>query len=482
MRRAASAPLPPPSAVPPAAETARPLPPAEPGRIESLPAGSLSRQLWILALPMLGEQFFNFTIGMVDTFLAGQISKEATAAVGTAAYMGWFFGMAMQLLAVGSGALVSRMFGERRIDVAGKALNQSFLSALVLGAVLTVGIGLSASAIADSLSVTPAARDICTTYLRIDALGFVAASVTFIGGAVLRGAGDTRTPMAVMILVNIINVIVSFALVYGWGVPAMGVVGIVVGTLIARVVGGLLMLAVLIAGRRGMRLHWSGLRPDFAIILRMARIGLPSFVEAMIMWSAHYVFLRIILHTAAGELATVNYAAHLIAVRLEAITYLPAVAWMTASATMIGQYLGAGQLDKARWSGHTAALQGGLLTGGVMLAFFFLAGPIWMAMTEDEAVRAIGVPAFRYLAFTQPFIAVMIIYVGSLRGAGDTRWPMLISFVTSAFIRLPLAYVGGVVLGGGLLGAWVGMFADNILRCVLMFARYTHGGWQRARV
>lgn len=481
MRRTASviprSPAPP--GIPVAAEGPRP---AIPAPLDSLPAGSLSRQLWILALPMLGEQFFNFTIGMVDTYLAGRISKEATAAVGTAAYMGWFFSMALQLLAVGSGALVSRMFGERRIDVADKALNQSFLSAVVLGVALTLGIGLSAPLIADSLSVTDGAREICTTYLRIDALGFALASVTFIGAAVLRGSGDTRTPMAVMILVNIINVIVSFALVYGWFGEPMGVVGIVVGTLVARVMGGLMMIAVLIAGRRGMRLHWSGLRPDFAIIWRMARIGLPSFVEAMIMWFAHYAFLQIILRTATGDAATVHYAAHLIAIRLEAITYLPAVAWMTASATMIGQYLGAGQLEKARWSGHTAALQGGLLTGGVMLAFFFFAGPIWMAMTDDETVRSVGRPAFRYLAFTQPFIAVMIIYVGSLRGAGDTRWPMLISFITSAFIRLPLAYIGGVALGGGLLGAWIGMFADNILRCILMFARYAHGGWQRVRV
>jgi putative MATE family efflux protein len=428
---------------------------------------------------MLGEQFFAFTIGMVDTYLAGRISKDATAAVGTAAYMGWFFSMVLQLLAVGSGALVARMFGERRVDVADKALNQSFLSAIVLGIALMAGIGLMAPLIADSLSQTAAARDMCTIYLRIDAMGYAMASITFVGAAVLRGSGDTRTPMAVMIIVNIINVIVSFALVYVW---KMGVVGIVVGTLVARVVGGLLMIRVLIAGRRGMRLHWSGLRPDFGIIWRMGRIGLPSFVEAMIMWFAHYFFLLIILRTAVGEAATVNFAAHLIAIRLEAITYLPAVAWMTASATMIGQYLGAGRADLAQRSGHMAAAQGGLLTCGVMLVFFLFAGPIWTAMTADPLVREVGVPPFKVLAFMQPFIAVMIIYVGSLRGAGDTRWPMMISFITSVFVRLPAAYVGGVLLGGGLLGAWSGMFADNILRCILMFLRYSHGGWQRVRV
>jgi len=149
---------------------------------------------------------------------------------------------------------------------------------------------------------------------------------------------------------------------------------------------------------------------------------------------------------------------------------------------MIGQYLGAGRADLAQRSGHMAAAQGGLLTCGVMLVFFLFAGPIWTAMTADPLVREVGVPPFKVLAFMQPFIAVMIIYVGSLRGAGDTRWPMMISFITSVFVRLPAAYVGGVLLGGGLLGAWSGMFADNILRCILMFLRYSHGGWQRVRV
>ncbi|MCH7872606.1 MAG: MATE family efflux transporter [Planctomycetes bacterium] len=431
---------------------------------------------------MLGEQFGTFMIAMVDTVLAGQISKEATAAVGTAAYMGWFFMVAFQLLAIGSAALVARLFGERKIKTAERALNQAVLSAAVLGAILSIAVYNAAPLLAGALMQTQVSYDLCVTYLRIDALGFLLASVHYIGAAVLRGGGDTRTPMAVMLIVNVINVFLSLALVYGWFGPELGVLGIAIGTVVAKSVGGLLMCGVLAAGKLGLRLRLSLLRPDFALIWRMARIGLPSFAEAMVMWSANLVFMIFINMTAAGDAATVNYSAHIIAIRLEGITYLPAMAWMTASATMIGQYLGAGQPEKARRVGHIAALQGAALTTGVGIIFFLFAEPIFAGMTSEHAVRAVGAPAFKIMALVQPFLAMGIIYGGSLRGAGDTRWPMVITFFTSVCIRLPGAYIGGVVLDGGLIGAWCGMWADNIIRFLLMLGRYLHGGWRRVKV
>ena len=432
---------------------------------------------------MLGEQFGTFMIAMVDTVLAGQISKEATAAVGTAAYMGWFFMVAFQLLAIGSAALVARLFGERKIETAERALNQAVLSAAVLGAILSIAVYNAAPLLAGALMQTQVSYELCVTYLRIDALGFLLASVHYIGAAVLRGGGDTRTPMAVMLIVNVINVFLSLALVYGWFGPELGVLGIAIGTVVAKSVGGLLMCGVLAAGKLGLRLRLSLLRPDFALIWRMARIGLPSFAEAMVMWWANFFFMMIIgRKIAAGDLATVNLSTHMIAIRLEGITYLPAMAWMTASATIIGQYLGAGQPDKARRAGHIAAFQGAMLTTGVGVVFFLFADAIFAGMTRDPQVREVGVPAFRIMALIQPFLAMGIIYSGSLRGAGDTRWPMVITFFTSVCIRLPGAYIGGVLLDGGLIGAWCGMWADNIIRFLLMLTRYTFGGWQRIKV
>ena len=183
--------------------------------LESLPTGTLPRQVWILALPMLGEQVGNFMIAMVDTVLAGRISKEAIAAVGTAAYMGWFFMVAFQLLAIGSGALVARLFGERDIKTAERALNQAVVSAAALGVVLSIAVFSAAPLLAEALTRTEEARRLCVIYLRVDSIGFLLASVHFIGAVVLRGTGDTRTPMLVMLIVSSAaqnNCSISFAL------------------------------------------------------------------------------------------------------------------------------------------------------------------------------------------------------------------------------------------------------------------------------
>jgi Na+-driven multidrug efflux pump len=224
------------------------------------------------------------------------------------------------------------------------------------------------------------------------------------------------------------------------------------------------------------------MRPDWTMIRRMLRVGAPAGAEATLMWIAQIGFIKIVAHTATGDAATVNYAAHMIAVRMNAITYLPAAAWMTAAATLVGQYLGARQPDRAARSAHVAAIQGGVLAAGVGIAFFLLADVIYAVMSQDPAVREVGARAFRIGAFIHPFLCMGIIYGGALRGAGDTRCTLLFSLIGGICLRLPLAYLGGVVLGGGLIGAWVGMWADNLAKFVMGSARLLQGGWKRIRV
>lgn len=459
-----------------------PAPPGGDFHLDSLPRGSLSRQVFILALPMLGEQLVNFCVGFVDTFLAGQVGKEATGAVGTGAYLSWFVTLGFALIGTGAAALVARAFGARDLTTARRALNQAFVLALLLGAAMTGLVYLAAPLLAAFLTQTTAARDLMVTYVRIDAFGFTLYSTVLVCAGVVRAAGDTRTPMAIMIIVNVINAIVSAALVFGWVGPRLGVTGIALGTVIARSLGGLMFAAVLLGGLRGLRLRLTWLRPDWQILRRILRVGLPAAGEASLMWVAHIGFIKIVLHTATGETATANYAAHMIAVRMTAITYLPAFAWMTAAATLVGQYLGARRPDRSARAAHAAVLQGAVLSTAVGVAFFTLAEVIYRLMSQDLAVREVGVPAFRLTAFIQPFLCMGIIYIGALRGAGDTRWTMMFSLIGGILIRVPVAYLGGVVLGGGLIGAWCGMWADNFVKFVLGAARFLHGGWKKVKV
>jgi putative MATE family efflux protein len=288
-----------------------------------------------------------------------------------------------------------------------------------------------------------------------------------------------------MCVVNAWNVIASASLRFGFGpLPEMGAVGIPLGTLSARILGGLIVLVLLRRGRSGLRLRGRDLKYRWSSIVRLLRVGVPAGLDGMLMWTCAIIFLRIISGLAAGEAQAATVAAHFVAMRVEALSYLPAFAWATAAATIVGQSLGAGMPERAMRAGHLAALQGAGMCFVMGILYFIFAPQIyWVFNSADYArVAAIGVPALRIEAFFQVPLGLMIIYTFALRGAGDTKWPLLFTFIGMAVVRLPLGYLGGIVLHGGLIGAWVGMFGDMTCRAILSTLRFSRGKWQRIRV
>ncbi|HUU83123.1 MAG TPA: MATE family efflux transporter [Phycisphaerae bacterium] len=440
--------------------------------------GGIRRTVLWLALPVLGEQLLHSFVALVDTFLAGQISKEATAAVGFASYVEWLASMLFALVATGTTALVARSIGARNDTEANHFTNQSMSLSVLSGIGFSALIFLLAPSFARLQDMTGETYRITVMYLRLDSLALTFTSLTLVGSAALRGAGDTRTPLKIFALVNVFNALLSAALVFGVGpFPTMGVLGIVLGTVAARVLGGLIMIGVLIRRPGPLRLHWSALPLRREITNRIFRIGLPAAADGAVMWTGQFLFLMVVARLGTGETQIAYYAAHMIGVRLEALVYLPATAWSIAAATMIGQNLGAEKPVRARRSGQEAALQCGLLALLVAVGFFFGARLLFALMHHDTLVHEVGVGPFRILAWFQPLLAICIVFTGALRGAGDTRFPLLINFVGVTLLRLPLAWWLGVVLGWGLYGAWLAMCADFTLRAALAAARFARGRW-----
>lgn len=459
--------------------------------------GSLRTTVFLLALPVLCEQFLTFCVGFVDTFLSGRIGPEATEAVGFGAYVGWLASMFFGLVGTGTTALVARYWGAGDFPQANRIMNRSMALAAVMGLIFYAIIFTAAPGLAHLLRMHGTAGRIVVRYLRLDGLGHLFTCLSLVGAAALRGSGDMRTPMFILGVVNVINMVVSTLLVYGFGpyavadgfvvhVAPVGIDGIVIGTVTARFIGGMLMLGVLGAGLSGLHLVRREWRVRGQTVRRILRIGLPAALDGAVMWTGQLLFLMVIGNLpgsgphspgASSGSGSEIFAAHFIGVRVEAITYLPAVAWGYAAATIVGQSLGAGNRDRAVRAGHEAVRQCSLLAIGITLAFYFGAGAIYRVMHQDAAVREIGVPAFQMLAFFQVPLVVSIVYVFSLRGAGDTRYPLLITLVGVIAVRLPLAYLCGIVLSGGLIGAWIGMCADMALRAVLVGVRYLRGRW-----
>jgi putative MATE family efflux protein len=445
--------------------------------------GSVRAAMLWLALPVLGEQLLNSFVAMFDTYLAGQLSKEATVAVGFAAYVDWLATMLFALVGTGTTALVARVVGRRRFRLAGHFTNQSLTLSLICGLGISAILFAIAPMLARTQALTGETLAITVNYLRTDALAMVFTCFTVVGSAALRGAGDTRTPMLVLSVVNLANMAVSAALVFGFGpIPALGVRGIVLGTLVSRVIGGLLMIGVFAGGRAGLRLKGADLRLRMRSVRRVLRIGAPAAVDGAVTWCGHFIFLMIIARLAEGELGKAYYAAHIIGVRLEALTYLPATAWSVAAATIIGQNLGNRRPDRAKRAGYEACLQCGLLNAAVGVLFYFGAEGLFAFMHNDPTVALVGVAPFRLVALFQPALGLSIVYVGSLRGAGDTRTPLLFSITALGLVRIPLSYVLGIRMEYGLMGAWTGMVCGFVLRLAMAHSRYARGRWLRTNV
>jgi len=444
---------------------------------------NVRRTVFLLALPVLCEQLLSFCVGFYDTWLSGRISSEATSAIGLAAYVSWLASMLFGLVGVGTTALVARHWGAGEFRQANAVANCSLLMAGLAGCgVCGLMYGL-APWLPWLLDMNATTRDIVVRYLQIDCFGHLFTSFSLIGAAAFRGAGDMRTPMCILGLVSLSNMVLSTAFVFGWGpLSPQGVNGIVIGTILARFLGGVLMIAALLRGTSGLRLHRAALRFQSELVGRILRIGTPAAIDGGIMWGSQFLFLMVIASLGGGRFDSTPFAAHVVGIEIEAITYLPAVAWGYAAATLIGQSLGAGLPSRAARAGHEAVCQCCFLAVGLSVVFYFGAPAIYRIMHTEADVHAVGVPAFRMLAFFQVPLVAAIIYTAALRGAGDTLTPMIVTAITVLGVRVPVAWLFGVYFEGGLIGAWIGMCADVTLRGALVAAWFYSGRWQSTRV
>jgi len=331
-------------------------------------------------------------------------------------------------------------------------------------------------------------------YLRLDAIGHVLTGITLVGTAALRGAGDMKRPMLVLGSINVVNMVVSCVLVYGIGpdsplrmssewVPSYGVYGIAGGTVCARLLGGLTMAVVLCRGGGGLKLQLHRLQIDSGVLKRLVALGYYAAAENLINWLGQFSFLIIIRNvTGMPYSADVIFAAHMVGLQVEAITYLPAIAWGQSAAAIIGQCLGAGNLRRALRAGLGATLQCGVLGLAVTAVFFFGADEIYRTMHRDPDVAAAGSFPFRILALFQLPLIVFLVLKFALHGAGDTRWPMIATIAGTLLLRLPFAWLLGIYFQLGLLGAWTGMFIDIAFRSVLLSWRYLGRRWLSKKV
>jgi MATE family multidrug resistance protein len=438
----------------------------------------IRRDVLNLALPAMGEQLLSMMVGIVDTFLVGHLGAAPLAAVGLANQWVFMATMLFGAIATGSTALIARFIGAREPDQANEVLRQSILLGALIGLIATL-LGLSLSQ--QAVTLLGAEEDVIglgTSYLRVVSSIFFFSTLMFIGNASLRGAGDTKTPLLVMLVVNGVNIVVAWTAINGpFGLPQLGVVGSALGASTGRLVGGLLVIGILLRGRANIRLKLANLRPDWALIRRILRVGLPSGLEQLLFRTGHMVFARIL-----AELGTVAYAANQVAMNGWSLSFMPGFGFALAATTLVGQSLGAEDPEGAQRRGYTAYRMGAALMATVGLAFLLFPAQIVGFFTNDPQIIAIGTMPLRMVGLIQPLLAASMVFSGGLRGAGDTRWPMVITGGSIWLVRLPLAYLFALLLDWGLPGAWTALALDLSLRGLLNFLRFRGGRWKAVKV
>jgi putative MATE family efflux protein len=450
------------------------------------------RQVLYLAWPALGQQALLLCVGLWDRFLAGVHVPDDSAshvayqaAQSNASYFVWFLSSYSVLASVGSTALIARFTGAGDRNLAQRTLHQSILLAAVLGIIGGIaGLVLSGPVISLVGSHGETAQ-FTVAFLRPLFFMLVFQVIETTGIACLVGAGDTRTGLIITAGVALLNMPMSWIMFRGIGTfTGFGFVGIAMGTAGSHFVGGIAVLLVLLSGRNGLQLRLAELRPDFSLLYRLLRVSLPAAFDSFSVIVGQFLFLSIV-----NRLSTDAIAANGLAIQWEALGYLTAQAFGVAAITLVGQYLGAARPHDAARSGWTALAVGGGLVCLMGVVFFILAPQMFRLFCPHDHQRnvvTLGVQVLRLVAFAMPALACTNILTSALRGAGDTRWPVLFTWIGFLGVRIPLAawmtsdsFPGGNL---GLLGAWLAMFADLYVRGLFFFFRFASGRWKNIRV
>ena len=392
-----------------------------------------------LATPILIEESLTLLVGMTDWWLTGQYIEGTApkAAMGLMSYIMWMLPSLFAAIAIGATALIARSIGAGNVSEANRCANQSFVLGSCIAIVSTAALAMLHSQFVSLMGLEKAAAEYADQYLQIVIAVIPFMMLQQIGAACLRGAGDTFSGSIAKATVVIVNLIVSSGLVTGWWIfPKLGFVGIAYGTAAGYLVGGSIIAGILFFGRAGLRLKLSFLKPNVSIFLRLLKIGIPGGVDVAAVLFCQFVFIRIVFELGEGAAA-----AHGLTIQIEAMAYLPATAFQVAVATMAGQFLGANDKQRAIQSVKNCCGFGCLLISMVGVLFYLygeqLAG--FFAGKTDIATAQLSAELLRIISISMPALALVIICSGALRGAGDTAWPMSITFFGFLLFRIPLA-------------------------------------------
>lgn len=469
---------------------------------------SLPRQIIAIALWPLLEQVMSFICASTSLFLAthmgteGKVTEQIASGIGVTGYVMWLGFLMQGAVGMGATAIVSRMTGARQFGEANYAANQAAVLGLLAG-ILSAGVMyLTADfLVSDVLKLSDFAQEVALRYMYCGCWVAIFSGVVFAVNAALRGAGDTRTPFLIMLAVDGLNIVFSLLLVKVFGMFVEGLaLGMVLGMAVAACILVGILLVRMVRMRRRMQglavdeyaarqsavyvpplfLRWRELLPDFRMMGRILTIGLPQALEIGGIWLIQIYVLRVI-----SELGDACVGAHNIAIRIESMSFLPGFAIGMAGATLVGQYLGTGSVRMALSTVHRCIRYSVAFMGVMGILFFCFPGVfVEIFASNSEGLMAAAVPVVRVFLLVEPFYAAMLMIKMCLRGAGDTRRVMYVSYGCMGFFRVLCLMLWSWLWPESLslVGIWLLFTVDMAVEYLILNKMLKGLRWARRRV
>ncbi len=440
--------------------------------------GALRLEILRLAWPVVIQNLFRTFMIVVDTAMVGRLGTTALAAMAVIGPLGYTMIGLLMPLGVGTIATVARAHGAGDAEKREREAATSILFALAGGALLVVPAVMILPSLADLFQVPgdPAASHHARRYLFFFAMAIPGLLLENAASAILRGSGDTRTPMLFAVGANFLNVLGNYALIFGnLGAPRLEVAGSGLSTAICYTLQGVLVTVVLFLPGRRRRLTIASFgKVTRDSVARLARVTGPALVEPIVLYSGFLVFSK-----AVTMLGSVPAAAHRAAITVESLSYMPGYGFSVACSALVGQHLGARRPDRAGHAMRESVFMAALLMSLVGVAFVAMPTTLLsLFIPRDSEAMRMGAMCLLIGAIEQPLMGAAMSFAGGLRGAGETRSPLVVGALSVWLVRVPLGWFLAFKAGLGLNGLWLTMIADWGARTAAFAWIVRRGKWK----
>ncbi|MGB3367500.1 MAG: MATE family efflux transporter [Acidaminobacteraceae bacterium] len=432
-----------------------------------------------MALPAIIEMALNTLLGVSDTIMISRlINQSALAASGFANSIMFTLIFVFTSFNTGATALVSRSYGEKNFEKLNRIGSQTVMLNGLIGLVVMLLSLKFSSQIFTIFDTTKEVSIMINSYFSLISYGLFAMFLSLSFAAILRGAGDTITPMVVTGFANILNIIGNYVLIRGvWIFPEMGIQGAALSTTLSRIVAVIIYIYICFFKHKQIKIKFKFMKFQSHVLKPLIRISLPGALEQGLMQISFLV-----LGVFISKLETASEAAFRILINIESISFMPAVGISIAAATLVGKSLGEENKEYAKDIARVSfslAIVWGIFVGSL---FFIFKIPILKIFTTEQAVIETSLASMTLMAVNQPLLNFMIAISGGLRGAGDTKFVMYITLLRLWLVFVPVSYLFINIYSYGVSGLWIAEILSFLIFDFIIFKRFQSGKWADIKI